>query len=91
MLYLPDGLSWSLLRGESDPVLGWYSSRSGRSSHVGSRRGRPCLVQPWTLIRPSWSFIRSPELGPLGLAVGGSLGQMYPTCFGGKPMTIDLS
>ena len=29
MLYLPDGPSWSLLRGQSDPVLGWYSSRFG--------------------------------------------------------------
>jgi len=28
-LLLPDGLSWSLLRGETDPVLGWYSSRFG--------------------------------------------------------------
>ena len=28
-LHLPDGPSWSLSRGESDPVLGWYSPRFG--------------------------------------------------------------
>jgi len=28
-LLLPDGLSWSLWRGETDPVLGWYSPRFG--------------------------------------------------------------
>ena len=28
-LFLPVGPSWSLSRGETDPVLGWYSSRFG--------------------------------------------------------------
>ncbi len=28
-LILPDGLSWSLHRGETDPVLGWYSPSFG--------------------------------------------------------------
>jgi hypothetical protein len=28
-LVLPSSLSWSLFRGESDPVLGWYSPRFG--------------------------------------------------------------
>ena len=28
-LILPDGLSWSLTRGTSDPVLGWHSPRFG--------------------------------------------------------------
>jgi len=28
-LSLPQGLAWSLWRGETDPVLGWYSSRFG--------------------------------------------------------------
>jgi hypothetical protein len=28
-LRVPEGLSWSLTRGQSDPVLGWYSSRFG--------------------------------------------------------------
>ena len=28
-LSLPDGLTWSLTRGGTDPVLGWYSSRFG--------------------------------------------------------------
>jgi hypothetical protein len=28
-LSLPSGLSWSLTRGQADPVLGWYSSRFG--------------------------------------------------------------
>jgi hypothetical protein len=28
-LFLPGGLSWSLSRGTSDPVLGWYSPRFG--------------------------------------------------------------
>jgi len=28
-LFLPDGLSWSLHRGETDPVLGWYSPHFG--------------------------------------------------------------
>ena len=28
-LSLPDGLSWSLPRGATDPILGWYSSRFG--------------------------------------------------------------
>jgi Heparinase II/III-like protein/Heparinase II/III N-terminus len=28
-LDLPDGLTWSLHRGESDPILGWYSSGLG--------------------------------------------------------------
>jgi hypothetical protein len=26
---LPDGLTWSAHRGESDPVLGWYSDEFG--------------------------------------------------------------
>ena len=29
-LFLPDGVSWSLSRGASDPVLGWYSPRFGK-------------------------------------------------------------
>jgi hypothetical protein len=29
-LFLSDSLSWSLSRGASDPVLGWYSRRFGR-------------------------------------------------------------
>jgi len=29
-LSLPDGLSWSLSRGASDPILGWYSPRFGK-------------------------------------------------------------
>ncbi len=28
-LCMPSGLSWSLTRGQTDPVLGWYSSRFG--------------------------------------------------------------
>ena len=28
-LSLPNGLSWSLSRGGTDPILGWYSSRFG--------------------------------------------------------------
>ena len=28
-LSLPDGLSWSLSRGATDPILGWYSPRFG--------------------------------------------------------------
>ena len=43
---LPDGLTWSLWRGSTDPVLGWYSARFGEkqpSTSVvgeGSVRGR---------------------------------------------------
>ncbi len=28
-LHVPGGLSWSLTRGQTDPVLGWYSARFG--------------------------------------------------------------
>jgi hypothetical protein len=30
-LFLPDGPSWSLSRGATDPILGWYSSRFGEN------------------------------------------------------------
>ena len=29
ILCMPSGLSWSLTRGQTDPVLGWYSSHFG--------------------------------------------------------------
>ena len=36
-LLLPDGLSWSLHRGETDPVLGWYSPRFGAKQPAWAR------------------------------------------------------
>ena len=30
-LFLPSGPSWSLSRGATDPILGWYSPRFGES------------------------------------------------------------
>ncbi|MGH3460906.1 MAG: heparinase II/III family protein, partial [Kribbellaceae bacterium] len=42
---LPDGLSWTAHRGETEPVLGWYSGRFGQkvpaTTLVGSGRVRP--------------------------------------------------
>ena len=38
-LDLPGGLRWSLHRGESDPILGWYSSGLGRRVPAGTLLG----------------------------------------------------
>jgi hypothetical protein len=38
-LELPGGLRWSLHRGESDPILGWYSSGLGRRVPAGTLIG----------------------------------------------------
>jgi hypothetical protein len=38
-LELPGGLRWSLHRGESDPILGWYSSGLGRRVPAGTLLG----------------------------------------------------
>ncbi len=42
---LPDGLSWTAHRGETGPVLGWYSGRFGQkvpaTTLVGTGRARP--------------------------------------------------
>ncbi len=39
-LSLPDGLSWSLHRGETDPVLGWYSPNFGAKQPAWAVIGR---------------------------------------------------
>jgi Heparinase II/III-like protein/Heparinase II/III N-terminus len=39
-LTLPAGLQWSLHRGETDPILGWYSSGLGRRVPVSTLLGR---------------------------------------------------
>jgi hypothetical protein len=39
-LSLPDGLSWSLHRGETDPVLGWYSPTFGAKQPAWAVIGR---------------------------------------------------
>jgi hypothetical protein len=43
-LELPPGLRWSLYRGETDPVLGWYAPGPGRRVPALTLLGRgPCL------------------------------------------------
>jgi Heparinase II/III-like protein/Heparinase II/III N-terminus len=51
-LQLPSGLAWSLHRGETEPILGWYSHGLGRRTPaitlLGSGRsaaGRPLITQ----------------------------------------------
>ncbi len=39
-LELPQPLRWSLHRGETDPILGWYSSGLGRRTPAFSLIGR---------------------------------------------------
>ena len=39
-LELPGGLAWSLHRGETDPILGWYSSGLGRRVPAVALLGR---------------------------------------------------
>jgi len=39
-LLLPGGLSWSLHRGETDPVLGWYSPSFGTKQPAWTLIGR---------------------------------------------------
>jgi Heparinase II/III-like protein/Heparinase II/III N-terminus len=41
-LELPGGLRWSLHGGESDPILGWYSSGLGRRVPANTLIGRGC-------------------------------------------------
>jgi hypothetical protein len=53
-LYLPDGPRWSLVRGESDPVLGWYSRRFGEKQPawaiVGEGSCSPAAVDSYTTV-----------------------------------------
>ena len=48
-LHLPPGLTWSLHRGESDPILGWYSAGLGRRVPAVTLlgRGRSVFGQPY--------------------------------------------
>jgi hypothetical protein len=39
LLSLPDSLRWSTHRGETDPVLGWYSPRFGVRQPTTTLRG----------------------------------------------------
>jgi heparinase II/III-like protein len=41
---LPDGLEWSLHRGETDPILGWYSGGLGRRVPAVTLLGRGSAV-----------------------------------------------
>ena len=45
VLELPTALSWTLHRGETDPILGWYSARFGQKvptvTLLGSGRSTP--------------------------------------------------
>ena len=43
-LELPSGLRWTLHRGESDPILGWYSPGLGRRVPAFSLLGYGCCV-----------------------------------------------
>ena len=47
-LELPRGLAWSLHRGETDPILGWYSGSFGRRVPAITLlgRGRPVADEP---------------------------------------------
>jgi hypothetical protein len=51
-LELPDGLTWTLHKGETTPILGWYSPSLGRKEPVvtllgvgGCRRGIPLVTR----------------------------------------------
>ena len=46
-LSLPDGLSWSLSRGGTDPVLGWYSPRFGEKQPAWAVIGEGACSGNW--------------------------------------------
>ena len=64
-LELPPGLRWSLHRGESDPILGWYSPGLGRRVPAFTLwvADVVCRARPWP---PDWSSSkRTSHSGPL--------------------------
>ena len=61
-LSLPNGPSWSLSRGATDPILGWYSSRFGEKQPAWASLARGLAVGPApTPLRPCFSSIPDME------------------------------
>jgi Heparinase II/III-like protein/Heparinase II/III N-terminus len=51
-MFLPPELVWSLHRGETDPILGWYSSGLGRRTPAFTLVGRGrCAPRVWLITR----------------------------------------
>ncbi|MGH7511888.1 MAG: alginate lyase family protein, partial [Gemmatimonadales bacterium] len=64
-LELPSGVRWSLHRGESDPILGWYSSGLGRRVPSFTLLGRGRCV-PGTLLATRLEFVEVGEESKTG-------------------------
>ncbi len=71
LLALPDGLRWSLHRGGTDPILGWYAEGFGRRSPA-ARWWAPGRRTPNQLSSRDWSSMTS-----LQRLIRPSLGQTY--------------
>ncbi len=84
-LELPGGLAWSLHRGETDPILGWYSGGLGRRvpaiTLLGRGRSAPgmsCLAPGWSSSRLHLTVNRSFTSSAVSWAVPGSLLRGVP-------------
>ncbi len=94
-LFLPDGLSWSLSRGASDPVLGWYSPRFGKKQPTWAVIGEGTCGRTGT---DSYTTVLQFQPGNRSYSIlldlvrsSVGVGPNDPVCFGRKPAVIDLS
>jgi Heparinase II/III-like protein/Heparinase II/III N-terminus len=60
-LQLPPGLRWSMHRGETDPILGWYSQGLGQRAQATTLLGSG-RCQPGTLLTTRLEFLDADKL-----------------------------